>query len=67
MNIDYDYIGPGDQITTGEKRGKQCGRCDKKFDYGVIHNFICPDDLCPLGWQQRRSSQSIVISSKELK
>ena len=67
MNPDYDYVGPGQQVTTGKKLGKQCGRCDKKFLYNVIHNFICPDDLCPLGWQQRRKSNMIVISSKELK
>lgn len=46
---DYDWIAP---IPTpaDPPRGKQCGECGMKFDYGTSYGYSCPNTRCPCGW-----------------
>lgn len=43
---EYDLIVP-----TAQKRGRQCGQCGMKFDYGVGYGYCCSSMNCPMGWR----------------
>lgn len=44
---EYELV-PATPLVT--KRGRQCGQCGMKFDYGVAYGYCCTDNNCPMGW-----------------
>lgn len=46
---DYDFVPPPSKPVKRTK-GKQCGKCGAKFDYGQAYGFCCPHNDCPAGW-----------------
>lgn len=32
------------------KRGRQCGVCGMKFDYGSMYGYYCQQQNCPMGY-----------------
>lgn len=49
---DYDWVPPlRDRLiqTPNVPRGRQCGECGVKFDYGVGYGYACPSNKCPMG------------------
>lgn len=53
---DYDWIPP---LATPERihpapRGRQCGECGMKFEYGHHYGYSCPRARCPAGWGSNR-------------
>lgn len=47
---EYDYVPPHPTVAP-PKKGRQCGKCGKKFDYGVPYGYCCPyGGECPAGW-----------------
>lgn len=51
---DYDYISP--LPFQGEMRpapkGRQCGECGMKFEYGKSYGYCCQNLRCPTGWNR---------------
>ena len=45
---DYDYVDPLPSVGQS-KKGRQCGQCGMKFDYGVSYGYNCGDQSCPVG------------------
>jgi len=45
---EYDFIEP--PIVVKAKRGRQCGICGLKFDYGVSYGYSCSSVNCPMGF-----------------
>jgi hypothetical protein len=43
---EYDLVLPTMLI----KRGRQCGKCGIKFDYGTSYAYYCASMDCPMGW-----------------
>ncbi len=31
-------------------KGRQCGECGMKFDYGTAYGYCCQNLRCPMGW-----------------
>ncbi len=50
---EYDFIEPLpflDCVSPMPKKGKQCGECGIKFEYGQTIGFSCADPRCPTGY-----------------
>ena len=48
----YDFVPPlQDSLIKSQEppRGRQCGECGVKFDYGVGYGYACPSNKCPMG------------------
>lgn len=46
------------------KRGRQCGKCGMKFDYGTGYGFYCAAIECPMGWNTSAGGQYVTIGSQ---
>ncbi len=46
---DYDWVPPLPPQRSAP-RGKQCGECGMKFEYGTHYGYCCPNTRCPAGW-----------------
>ena len=44
----YDYVAPLPK-QQDRPRGRQCGECGMKFDYGVAYGYSCSSTRCPMG------------------
>lgn len=50
-NPDYDFTPPLPKQGAGRQpKGRQCGECGMKFEYGQSYGFCCPNTRCPTGW-----------------
>jgi hypothetical protein len=43
---DYELV----TVPPKAKRGRQCGKCGLKFEYGTTYGFSCQDNQCPMGY-----------------
>ena len=48
---EYDFTPPKSE--SPQKRGRQCGECGMKFEYGTAYGYCCPNSNCPTGWNYR--------------
>jgi len=50
-DLEYDLI----QYLPPElpKKGRQCGKCGMRFDYGSHYGFMCGQHDCPAGYGPR--------------
>lgn len=47
----YDWVPPITlKKSEGPPKGRQCGQCGLKFDYGVTYGYCCGHSSCPMGW-----------------
>jgi hypothetical protein len=42
--------GDGYVVVPDRPKGRKCGRCGMKFDYGKFYGYSCPQAACPMGW-----------------
>lgn len=50
---DYDYTPPLPERSERQRpKGRQCGECGMKFDYGVAYGYCCMNSRCPTGWNR---------------
>ena len=49
---EYDFVEPlpKDWVSPIPKKGKQCGECGIRFDYGSNMGFSCGNPRCPTSW-----------------
>lgn len=48
---DYDFTPPLPKVGEIQRpKGRQCGECGMKFEYGQSYGFCCPNTRCPTGW-----------------
>ncbi len=45
----YDFVEPIEAPDQPAKKGRQCGLCGMKFDYGQTYGFCCGNNNCPTG------------------
>lgn len=45
---DYDQTAPIAKHRA--KRGRQCGQCGLKIEYGITYGYCCPTLGCPMNW-----------------
>ena len=45
----YDWVPPVQSVNV--PRGRQCGECGMKFEYGQNYGYACPSNRCPMGWR----------------
>lgn len=53
---EYDFtppLPPKEDIYANPKRGRQCGECGMKFEYGSSYGYVCGNSRCPTGWNTR--------------
>jgi hypothetical protein len=51
---DYDFVPPlPEQKEIPRPKGRQCGECGMKFEYGKAYGFSCGNTRCPTGWNMR--------------
>jgi len=49
---EYDFVEPLPKVVK-RKRGKQCGKCGMKFEYGKMYGYCCGHLDCPCGYGPR--------------
>lgn len=47
----YDFVAPLLPQSFLERKGRQCGVCGMKIDYGKVYGFACGNSKCPCGWR----------------
>lgn len=50
---DYEFVPPLPERAGNLwplPKGRQCGECGMKFEYGKAYGYCCASTKCPMGW-----------------